>query len=407
MTNLHGTNVLLGISGGIAAYKSAEIVRLLIKKKANVRVCLTQSAVEFITPLTLQALSGNPVHTDLFNIDAEAAMGHIELAKWADIILIAPATANTIAKIAHGFADNLLTTLILATNAHLYIAPAMNQAMWKHPQTQENIKKILGKGQTVLKPATGEQACGDVGPGRMLEPQSIITQLLLPIHAASSLLENTSILVTAGPTREAIDPVRYLTNRSSGKMGYAIAEAAQQQGANVVLVSGPVNISPPSGIECHRVESAHDMQQVVKKLAEKMDIFISSAAVADYSAASIEQHKIKKSEQTLTLVLKKNPDILSDISHAMPHLFTVGFAAETTDLENHARKKLIKKNLNMIAANKVGTNLGFDVDENSLLVLWKKGQTTLPLTNKKELAEQLISLIAKHYHQDLKLRKTR
>ncbi len=402
MTNLKGTNVLLGISGGIAAYKAAELTRLLVKQQANVRVCMTTSAHQFITPLTLQALSGNPVHTDLFDLEAEAAMGHIELAKWADIILIAPATANTIAKIANGMADNLLTTLVLASTAPLILAPAMNQAMWSHVKTTENINKLKQSDITLLGPDTGEQACGDVGLGRMLEPIAIVDALTksssVTSTTSSQKLKDLSVLITAGPTREALDPVRYLTNRSSGKMGYAIAQVALQQGAKVTLVSGPVNIEAPLGVELVNVESAIEMYSAVKEKAKHADIFIASAAVADYSPETIATDKIKKSSETLSLTLTKNPDILSKISHALPDLFTVGFAAETNNLESHAQGKLVSKKLNMIAANQVGKNTGFEVDDNALLVLWKDGKTTLPLTSKTQLAEQLIALIATHYH---------
>ncbi len=405
MTNLKGTNVLLGISGGIAAYKAAELTRLLVKQGANVRVCMTTSAQEFITPLTLQALSGNPVHSDLFDLEAEAAMGHIEIAKWADIILIAPATANTIAKIANGMADNLLTTLVLASKAKLIIAPAMNQAMWSHVRTTENINKLKQSDIALLGPDSGEQACGDIGLGRMLEPTAIV-EVLTALANSSSItpatssqkLKGLSVLITAGPTREALDPVRYLTNRSSGKMGYAIAQAALQQGAKVTLISGPVNIAAPAGAELIQIESAIDMFAAVKDKANEADIFISSAAVADYFATTIATDKIKKSSETLSLTLTKNPDILSEISHALPDLFTVGFAAETNNLESYAQGKLINKKLNMIAANQVGKNKGFDVDDNALLVLWEDGKTTLPLTSKIQLAEQLIALIATHYH---------
>ncbi|HEC05205.1 MAG TPA: bifunctional phosphopantothenoylcysteine decarboxylase/phosphopantothenate--cysteine ligase CoaBC [Thiothrix sp.] len=398
MTNLTGTNVLLGISGGIAAYKSAELTRLLIKQNANVRVCMTPSAIEFITPLTLQALSGNPVHTDLFDVEAEAAMGHIELAKWADVIVVAPATANTIAKIAHGRADNLLTTLVLASKAKLYIAPAMNQAMWANPQTTANIKQLEQNKICLLGPDAGEQACGDIGLGRMLEPAEIIDQIIAESTATPSL-QGVSVLITAGPTREALDPVRYLTNRSSGKMGYAIAEAAKKQGAQVTLVSGPVHLDTPANIETINVESAQQMFSAVRKHAKQADIFIACAAVADFSPATTSNNKIKKNSdtETLELTLTKNPDILAETSHAHPNLFTVGFAAETTDLEKYAKGKLISKKLNMIAANKVGKNQGFDKDDNALLVLWEGGKCTLPLTSKKHLSQQLVQLISENF----------
>ncbi len=359
---------------------------------------MTQSAMEFITPLTLQALSGNPVHTDLFDVEAEAAMGHIELAKWADVIVVAPATANTIAKIAHGRADNLLTTLVLASKAKLYIAPAMNQAMWANPQTTANIKQLEQNEITLLGPGAGEQACGDVGLGRMLEPAEIVDQIIAESTTTPSL-QGVSVLITAGPTREALDPVRYLTNRSSGKMGYAIAEAAKKQGAQVTLVSGPVHLDTPTNIEAIYVESAQEMFSAVRKHAKQADIFIACAAVADFSPATISNHKIKKNSDTeiLELTLTKNPDILAETSHAHPNLFTVGFAAETTDLEKYAKGKLISKKLNMIAANKVGKNQGFDKDDNALLVLWEEGKSALPLTSKDILSQQLIQLISDRF----------
>ncbi len=401
MTNLNGKNVLLGISGGIAAYKAAELTRLLVKQGANVRVCMTVSASEFITPLTMQALSGNPVHTDMFDPAAEAAMGHIELAKWAKLILIAPATANTIAKVANGFADNLLTTLILASEAELFISPAMNQVMWKNVRTCENMTKLKKQGVRLLGPDSGEQACGDVGFGRMLEPCDIIKQLRCE---TSNVLKGVIVLITAGPTREALDPVRYITNRSSGKMGYAIAKAATQLGAKVTLISGPVSLPAPHHVQTIQVESANDMFKEVKKQAAMADIFISSAAVADYAAATIATKKIKKTDDTntLQLTLKKNPDILSEISHAHTDLFTVGFAAETNDVEKYARGKLISKKLDMIAANKVGKNKGFDQDDNALLVIWGEAhneQTTLALMNKSKLAYRLLELIVERYNR--------
>ena len=359
---------------------------------------MTPSAIEFITPLTLQALSGNPVHTDLFDVEAEAAMGHIELAKWADVIVVAPATANTIAKIAHGRADNLLTTLVLASKAKLYIAPAMNQAMWANPQTTANIKQLEQNKICLLGPDAGEQACGDIGLGRMLEPAEIIDQIIAESTATPSL-QGVSVLITAGPTREALDPVRYLTNRSSGKMGYAIAEAAKKQGAQVTLVSGPVHLDTPANIETINVESAQQMFSAVRKHAKQADIFIACAAVADFSPATTSNNKIKKNSdtETLELTLTKNPDILAETSHAHPNLFTVGFAAETTDLEKYAKGKLISKKLNMIAANKVGKNQGFDKDDNALLVLWEGGKCTLPLTSKKHLSQQLVQLISENF----------
>jgi phosphopantothenoylcysteine decarboxylase/phosphopantothenate--cysteine ligase len=370
---------------------------------------MTTSALEFITPLTLQALSTNPVHTELFDPATEAAMGHIELAKWADIILIAPATANTLAKVAHGIADNLLTTLILASEAPLFLAPAMNQVMWHNQRNQQNIKTLQQSGIQLLGPDNGEQACGDTGFGRMLEAVDIVEQLNILTSSSTSsadilstdILKNLSILITAGPTREALDPVRYITNRSSGKMGYAIAQAAIDLGAKVTLISGPVNLAAPNQAETIQVESANEMFIATKEHAQDADIFIASAAVADYAAETVAMDKIKKTADELVLKLTKNPDILSEISHAHSDLFTVGFAAETTNLEAYAKGKLINKKLNMIAANQVGNNQGFDVDDNALKVIWgerKDQQTSLPLTSKTQLAHQLLELIAEHYY---------
>ena len=398
MTNLQGKHILLGITGGIAAYKAAELTRLLVKQGAEVRICMTEGAMSFITPLTLQALSGNPVHHDLLDTDAEAAMGHIELAKWADSIIIAPATANTLARLAHGLADNLLTTLVLASKARIYIAPAMNQAMWHHPQTQQNIRLLNKRDVVLLGPAQGEQACGDTGFGRMLEPADIVQQF---IQDSMPILAGISVLITAGPTREALDPVRYLSNRSSGKMGYAIAQAAQRLGAKVTLISGPVALDPPVGIKTLKVESAREMLAAAELESSQADIFIACAAVADYAPAEISDNKIKKSDDELSLTLIKNPDILATISHDNPQLFTVGFAAETNKLKTYAKAKLRAKKLNMIAANSVGKQQGFEVDENALEVFWKEGRKTahqsLPMTSKSQLAYQLLHLIEHHY----------
>ncbi len=400
MTNLQGKPTLLGITGGIAAYKAAELTRLLIKSGAEVQVCMTAAATKIITPLTLQALSGHAVRSDCFDTGAEAAMGHIELAKWAQRIIIAPATANTLAKLAHGIADNLLTTLVLASKAPLTVAPAMNQAMWHHPQTQENIRLLRQQGVLVLGPAQGEQACGDTGFGRMLEPADILHQYL---QASEPLLSGLSLLITAGPTREALDPVRYLSNRSSGKMGYAIAEAAQRMGATVTLVSGPVCLDPPAGVKTRYIESAQQMLTAVQQEITGTDIFIASAAVADYSVTQVAHEKIKKTAPELTLTLIRTPDILAATSSTHPDIFSVGFAAETSRLEDYARDKLTRKNLNMIAANQVGQQQGFEVDDNKLEVFWKQDdtikQTHLPLASKRQLAYSLLQLIYKHYQQ--------
>ena len=397
MSELNQKNIILGITGGIAAYKSAMLTRLLIAENANVRVCMTTSALQFITPMTLQALSANPVHTDLFDEASEAAMGHIELARWADLIIIAPATANTLAKIATGQADNLLTTLCLATKAPIIVAPAMNQAMWSNPFTQDNIRSLQQKTIQLIGPDSGSQACGDTGFGRMTEPETIIAELKQKLQTQKPLLADVNLIITAGPTREAIDPVRYISNRSSGKMGYAIAAAAQKLGATVTLISGPAALETPKGVTRHWVESADEMYQQVEAHIKDMDIFISTAAVADYAPVSIADKKIKKKADTLSLDLQKNIDILATISHANPALFTVGFAAETNNVEDYARQKLINKKLNMIAANHVGKNKGFDVDENALTVIWQHGKQSLPLTSKAELAENLMQLISQHY----------
>lgn len=396
MANLQNQQIVLGISGGIAAYKSAELARLLIKSGAKVRVCMTQSACEFITPLTFQALTGYPVHTELFDLEAEAAMGHIELARWADRIIIAPASANTLANIAHGFSDNLLTTLCLATKAPIVLAPAMNQQMWRNSLTQKNIALLKQAGINMLMPAEGEQACGDIGPGRMQEPQAIVEALLAE---QDSRLSGLNIMITAGPTQEAIDPVRFITNRSSGKMGFAIAEAAVQMGATVTLIAGPVNLDSPVEVNRVDVKSAEEMFGAVKDNLAGQHIFIASAAVADYRLTTISTQKIKKKDSSMSLTLSKTPDILAEISTCHRDLFTVGFAAETENLKQHALDKLTRKNLDMIAANQVGDGKGFDVDDNALLVLWKDGQQTLPLNTKTEIAKQLMTLIATHYQK--------
>lgn len=406
MTNLQGKHILLGITGGIAAYKAAELTRLLVKQGAQVRICMTEDAKAFITPLTLQALSGHPVHHDLLDTDAKGAMGHIELAKWADSIIIAPATANTLARLAHGLADNLLTTLVLASKARVYMAPAMNQAMWRHPQTVENLRLLKQRDVIILGPAQGEQACGDTGFGRMLEPAEILEQILLDNQP---LFTGVSLLITAGPTREALDPVRYLTNRSSGKMGYAIATAAQRLGAEVTLISGPVTLDVPAGVKYVQVESARQMYATARKHATQADIFIATAAVADYAPKKVSRSKIKKSGDEITLTLVQNPDILAEISLKHDKLFSVGFAAETSKLASYAKQKLRNKKLNMIAANQVGKDRGFEVDHNALEVFWVEGKntahTSLACTPKSQLAYELLFLINTQY-QAFKANKT-
>ena len=397
-------NILLGVTGGIAAYKAPDLVRKLTALGANVRVVVTDSAAEFVSTLSLQAVSGNPVHQHLLDPAAEAAMGHIELAKWADVLLIAPATANTIAKLAHGMADDLLTTLYLATTATLFVAPAMNQQMWKASATQRNIATLQEDGVTFIGPASGEQACGDVGSGRMVEPVDIANALNDNEDKSSELalalknLAGKQITITAGPTREPLDPVRYISNHSSGKMGFAIAQAATQAGANVTLVAGPVTLSTPT--LCNRIDvtTADEMLKACEELVPSTDIFISTAAVADYKACSVADNKIKKTGDELTLTFVKNPDILATVSNRQDRPFCVGFAAESQNVEDYARGKLAKKKLDMIAANDItAEGLGFNSDKNALHVIWQDGDKRLPATSKSELAEQLLVLIAERF----------
>jgi len=390
-------NILLGISGGIAAYKAAELVRLLVKKNNDVRVVMTDSAQEFITPLSFQALSGNPVHTQLLDAQQENAMGHINLARWADCFIIAPATANCMAKLSHGLADDLLTTLYLAVTCPVYIAPAMNQAMWHKPVTQENITRLQAHGVQLIGPETGEQACGDVGLGRMAEPKNIVDYLsqqqLVPI------LQGLKILITAGPTREALDPVRYISNHSSGKMGYALATQAQLLGAEVILVSGPVNLAAPKNVITHYVDSAADMYATVMQHISGQDIMIAAAAVADYTPEHIAETKIKKQGETMQLTLRKTQDIVASVAKLDNKPFTVGFAAETQDLAHYAKGKLQAKNLDMIAANWVGqAEGGFNTENNALSVYWHEGEKTLPMMDKSRLATHLLTLIQERFN---------
>jgi len=384
--------ILLGICGGIAAYKSAELVRLLRKHNTDVRVVMTASATQFISPLTFQALSGNPVHTQLLSVNEENAMGHINLARWADAIIIAPATANIIAKMSHGLADDLLSTLYQAADCPVHIAPAMNQAMWKKTVTQDNINRLQQHGVRIIGPETGDQACGENGFGRMSEPENICTRLL---HNSAMPLMGLKVLISAGPTREALDPVRYLTNRSSGKMGYAIAQAAIKAGAQVTLVSGPVNIPAPASATVIKVESAQQMYDAIVPQASHYDVYIGAAAVADYRPAQIEQQKIKKQDTSSVIHLERNQDIIAAVAQLEQKPFVVGFAAETNNLETYAQNKLRDKKMDMIAANQVGQEQGgFDSDVNALLVFWKDDKKTLTMADKQLLAEQLIELIA-------------
>jgi len=388
--------LVLGISGGIAAYKCADLVRRLKERAFDVRVVMTDSAAEFITPMTLQAVSGNPVHQHLFDPQMEAAMGHIELARWADYLLIAPATANTIARLAHGEAGNLLTTLALATEAPLFVAPAMNEKMWANQKTKDNIEQLKTEGVVVFGPDAGEQACGDVGVGRMLEPLALAEKMFERAGAAQ-ILAGRSVLITAGPTVEAIDPVRYISNHSSGKMGYALARQAQLAGAEVTLVSGPVNLSAPKNVHLERVTSAAEMLSKVQEHVAGADVFIGCAAVADYSPVQVAAQKIKKNTEQMTLSLKKNPDILAWVAAQSQRPFVVGFAAESQNLLDNARKKLTRKQLDLICANDISqTDLGFNSDRNQLLLLDKHGgQKLLKVAQKNALAASLISRIAR------------
>ncbi len=381
-------NILLGITGGIAAYKTPDIVRRLRDVDANVRVVMTQAAQAFITPLTLQAVSGHEVRTELYDEQAELGMSHIELARWADMILIAPATANCIAKLAQGIADDLLTTVCTASHADLWIAPAMNQQMWLQAATQANIELLTQRGIKIVGPASGSQACGEVGPGRMVEPLEMVEALIQ--GWANFLLAGKHVIITAGPTREKIDPVRYLSNASSGKMGFALAQAAAMAGANVTLIAGPVNLSTPAKVQRIDVESAADMLAAVKNALTACDIFIGTAAVADYRVNEIAEQKIKKTADNLQLTFIKNPDIIHYVANQDPKPFCVGFALETENLLAYAKQKMQDKKLDMIVAN----GLAFDADENQVTILWDDQQQALPVMSKYSVANTLIKLIA-------------
>ena len=398
MKDLAGKKILLGITGGIAAYKSAVLCRDLIRLGAEVRVVMTEAATHFITPLTLQALSGHPVLSDLFVAETAHGMGHIELARWADRLLIAPASAQTIAKLAHGEADNLLTTTVLASGAPLLIAPAMNNVMWLDAATQGNIDLLLARGVTILGPASGDQACGETGPGRMLEPDEIAEFLQLQFQELS--LAGKIVVLTAGPTWEAIDPVRGLTNHSSGKMGYALASALHDAGANIKLISGPTALKPPHGVDCINVTSAQEMCNAVMENIATCDIFVAVAAVADYRPVSSAKQKIKKKADTLTLKLVRNPDILAMVAALDKPPFTVGFAAETENLIDHAKEKLTAKGLDMIAANPVsGDNSAFNSEYNELSLIDRNGITRIDRGSKLVLAHTLTKEIARRYYE--------
>lgn len=394
MSSLANKHILLGVTGGIAAYKSADLIRRLQDLGAQVRVVMTAAAQEFITPLTLQALSGYPVHTSLLDPEAEAAMGHIQLARWADLILVAPASADFMARLAQGKGDDLLTTVCLATAATLAVAPAMNQGMWRNASTQENLRILQSRQVRIFGPAEGSQACGDVGPGRMLEPMQIAI-------AAASLFQPGSlagrkVVITAGPTREAIDPVRYISNYSSGKMGYALAQAAAEAGARTILISGPTNQAVPDNVTRIDVTSAQQMYEAAVQQAAACDLFIGAAAVADYRPVTLAPNKLKKtSDDHMTIELVKNPDIIAAVAALQPKPFTVGFAAESENLLDYARKKLQQKNLDLIVANNIATQgIGFDSDDNAVTLIDRNREQELTQRSKHQLARDLIALIA-------------
>lgn len=391
-------HILLGITGGIAAYKTPELVRRLMDRGAEVEVVLTRAAREFVTATSLTAVAGRRVRDDLWDPAAEAAMGHIELARWADVVLVAPATAHFIAKLASGFADDLLSTLCLATTAPVSLAPAMNHVMWAHEAVRANLATLDERGVRILGPDEGPQACGEYGLGRMPEPADIARTLLAePVPLVPPLLAGVKVIVTAGPTREPIDPVRYITNRSSGKMGFAVASAASEAGADVVLVSGPVVLPTPAGVRRIDVETAEQMSTAVHREIGDTDIFIACAAVSDYRPRTASVQKIKRSSEAMELDLVRSPDTLSSVAALAQAPFTVGFAAETENVDEHAREKLQRKGLDMIAANRVGPDCGFDAETNALKVFWRDGEVEFGESVKTELAEQLIALVAERY----------
>jgi phosphopantothenoylcysteine decarboxylase/phosphopantothenate--cysteine ligase len=393
MSSLSQKRIILGITGGIAAYKSAEITRRLQDEGAEVRVVMSESAQEFIRPLTLQALSGNPVHTDLLDPEAEAAMGHIELARWADIVLIAPATANFVATLNQGSANDLMSSICLATTAPVMIAPAMNQAMWSNSASQQNIESLKKREVIILEPDNGIQACGDVGPGRLPQPETIVRQVASVFKTGE--MTGKKVVITAGPTREAIDPVRYISNHSSGKMGYAIADAMIDAGAEVTLISGPVSLKQPDRCTLVSVTSAHEMLEAATKAVQGTDIFISAAAVADYYITESSDQKIKKKSDKMTLNLAKTPDIVSIVKENNPKLFVLGFAAETQNVEQYAREKLASKNLDAIIANDVSReDIGFNSDDNEALWVEQESTHHFSKCNKAQLARDLVALLA-------------
>jgi phosphopantothenoylcysteine decarboxylase / phosphopantothenate---cysteine ligase len=391
---MQGKRILLGVTGGIAAYKSPDLVRRLRERGAEVQVVMTAAAREFVTATTFQAVSGRTVRSDLWDATAEAAMGHIELARWADAVLIAPASADFLARLAGGHADDLLATLCLATQAPLAVAPAMNHVMWSNAATRANVAQLAARDVAVLGPAAGDQACGESGEGRMLEPLELAEQLAA-LLAAGGELAGRRVLITAGPTRERLDPVRFISNRSSGKMGFAVAQAARAAGAEVILVSGPVSLPTPAGVKRIDVESAADMLTAVLAELPGTQVFISTAAVADYRPVRAAHNKIKKTSETLELSMERTPDVLATVAARPERPFVVGFAAETESVEQNARAKLMKKNLDMIAANEVGDDKAFDVDDNQLIVLARGARYELGRAGKLTLARGLVTLIAR------------
>ena len=396
MRPLANRKILLGITGSIAAYKAAVLTRRLVEAGAEVQVVMTDSAQRFITPMTLAALSGHAVRDSLWDEAAELSMGHIELARWADLIVIAPASADTLARLARGRADDLLSTLCLASEAEVLVAPAMNHVMWAHPATRHNVETLGARGVQFVGPAEGELAERESGAGRMVEPEAIRDAVVAYFEDApvSGALAGRHVVITAGPTREALDPVRFITNHSSGRMGYALASACAAAGASVTLVSGPTALAVPAGVERVDVQSAADMHAAVFDVIETADIFIGAAAVADYRPATTAADKIKKAEGETSLALTRTRDIIADVARDYPQLFTLGFAAETTDMENSARSKRERKHLSMVAGNVVGPEHAFGRDDNALFVVWEGGEQELAQASKAALAEQLVALVA-------------
>jgi len=400
MMGLTGKHIVLGVSGGIAAYKAPELVRRLRDRGAEVRVVMTEAAKAFITPLSLQAVSGYPVSDDLLDPAAEAAMGHIELGKWADLVILAPATADLIARVTAGMANDLVTTICLATPAPIAVVPAMNQQMYRAAPTQHNLRLLSERGVMLWGPDSGSQACGDIGPGRMLDPLAIVDAAVAWASPINDL-KHLNIMITAGPTREALDPVRFITNHSSGKMGYAIAAAAAKRGANVTLVSGPVTLATPAWVKRIDVTTGLEMQQAVMNAIAKQHIFIAAAAVADYRSADIAVEKIKKQGDEVTLKMVKNPDIVAGVGHLVENRpYVVGFAAETQNVEEYAQQKRVRKNLDLICANDVSkAGQGFNSDNNALHLFWQEGEKALPLSDKSLLGQQLLDEIVSRYDE--------